>query len=66
MGDKTVQYDILGQNVNIAFNIYDISEPNQILISNDALMTVRNEINVKSVGIEKLKSGQETEILECI
>ena len=66
VGDKTVQYDILGQNVNIAFNICDISEPNQILISNDAYMTVRNEINVKSVGIKKLKSGQETEILECI
>ena len=40
VGDKTVQYDILGQNVNIAFNICDISEPNQILISNDAYMTV--------------------------
>ncbi len=66
VGDKTVQYDILGQNVNIAFNICDISKPNQILISNDAYMTARNEINVKSIGIKQLKSGQETEILECV
>ena len=66
VGDKTVHYDILGHNVNIAFNICDISEPNQILISNDAYMTVRNEVNVKSVGMKRLKSGQETEILECI
>jgi hypothetical protein len=29
-------------------------------------MTVRNEVNVKSVGMKRLKSGQETEILECI
>ncbi len=66
IGDKTVQYDILGQNVNIAFNICDISQPNQILISNDAYMTARNEINVKSIGLIKLKSGQETEVLECL
>ena len=65
VGKKTVQYDILGQNVNMAFNICDLSEPNQILISSDAWMTVRNEINVKSIGLKRLKSGQEIEILEC-
>ena len=65
VGNSTVQYDILGQNVNIAFNICDLSEPNQILMSNDAWMTVRNEINVQSLGLKKLKSGQEIEILEC-
>ena len=65
IGKKTVQYDILGKSVNIAFNICDMSEPNQILISSDAWMTARSEINVNSIGLKKLKSGQEVEILEC-
>ena len=65
IGKKTVQFDLLGKSVNIAFNVCDISEPNQILISSDAWMTVRNEINVNSIGIKKLKSGQDIEILEC-
>ena len=42
-----------------------MSEPNQILISSDAWMTARSEINVNSIGLKKLKSGQEVEILEC-
>ena len=65
IGKKTVQYDILGKSVNIAFNICDMSEANQILISSDAWMTARSEINVNSIGLKKLKSGQEVEILEC-
>ncbi len=65
VGKNTVQYDILGKSVNLAFNICDMSEPNQILISTDAWMTARSEINVNSVGLKKLKSGQEIEILEC-
>ena len=65
IGKRTVQYDILGKSVNIAFNICDMTEPNQILISSDAWMTARNEINVNSIGLKKLKSGQEVEILEC-
>ncbi len=65
VGKKTVQYDILGKSVNIAFNICDMTEPNQILISSDAWMTARSEIHVNSIGLKKLKSGQEVEILEC-
>ena len=66
IGSKTVQFDILGQSVNIAFNICDMSDPNQILISSDAWMTARNEIKVKSVGLKRLKSGQDIEMLECV
>jgi hypothetical protein len=29
-------------------------------------MTARNEIKVKSVGIKRLKSGQDIEMLECV
>jgi len=66
IGTKTVQFDILGQTVNVAFNICDMSEANQILISSDAWMTARNEIKVKSIGLKRLKSGQDIEMLECV
>ena len=66
VGTKTVQFDILGKTVNVAFNICDMSDANQILISSDAWMTARNEIKVKSVGIKRLKSGQDIEMLECV
>ena len=66
VGTKTVQFDILGKTVNMAFNICDMSESNQILISSDAWMTARNEIKVKSIGLKRLKSGQDIEMLECV
>ena len=66
VGTKTVQFDILGKTVNVAFNICDISDANQILISSDAWMTARNEIKVKSIGLKRLKSGQDIEMLECV
>ena len=66
VGTKTVQFDILGQTVNVAFNICDMSEPNQILISSEAWMTARNEIKVKSMGLKRLKSGHDIEILQCL
>ena len=66
VGTKTVQFDILGKTVNVAFNICDMSESNQILISSDAWMTARNEIKVKSIGLKRLKSGQDIEMLECV
>jgi adenylate cyclase len=66
VGTKTVQFDILGKTVNIAFNICDMSNANQILISSDAWMTARNEIKVKSIGLKRLKSGQDIEMLECV
>ena len=46
IGTKAVQFDILGQTVNVAFNIFDMSEDNQILISSDTWITARNEITV--------------------
>ena len=66
VGTKTVQFDILGKTVNMAFNICDMSDSNQILISSDAWMTARNEIKVKSIGLKRLKSGQDIEMLECV
>jgi len=44
----------------------DMSNPNQILISSDAWMKARNEFKVKSVGLKRLKSGQDIEMLECV
>ena len=38
----------------------------EILISSDAWMTARNEIKVKSIGLKRLKSGQDIEMLECV
>mgnify|MGYP003303366282 FL=1 len=52
--------------MNVAFNICDMSDANQILISSDAWMTARNEIKVKSIGLKRLKSGQDIEMLECV
>ena len=63
---KTVQFEIIGKTVNVAFNICDMSVSNQILISSDAWMTARNEIKVKSIGLKRLKSGQDIEMLECV
>ena len=54
VGTKTVQFDILGKTVNMAFNICDMSDSNQILISSDAWMTARNDIKVKSIGLKRL------------
>ena len=44
----------------------DMSDPNQILIFNDAWIIARNEIKVKSVGLKRLKSVQDIEMLECV
>ena len=66
VGTKTVQFDILGKTVSVAFTICDMSVSNQILISSDAWMTARNEIKVKSIGLKRLKSGQDIEMLECV
>ena len=65
IGNKTIQFDILGRDVNMAFNICDMSSSNQILLSTDAWMSVRNEITAKSIGLQRLKSGYEVELFEC-
>lgn len=66
VGKSTIQFDILGRDVNVAFNISDLTASNQILLSSDAWMTVRNEVSVKSIGLQRLKGGQDLELLECI
>ena len=65
VGQKTLQFDILGKDVNIAFNICDISDDNQALLSSEAWMSVRKEVSAKSIGLKRLKSGQEMELFEC-
>jgi hypothetical protein len=37
----------------------------QILLSSDAWMHVRNEVAAKSAGLARLKSGQDIELFEC-
>ena len=64
VGKKTIQFDILGRDVNVAFNICDISENNQTLLSNEAWMCVRDEVPAKSIGLSRLKSGMEIELFE--
>ena len=64
VGKKTIQFDILGKDVNVAFNICDISENNQTLLSTEAWMCVRDEVPAKSIGLKRLKSGLEMELFE--
>ena len=66
IGKKSFQFDVLGGNVNTAFNICDKTEPNEILISNDAWMSVRSEVDVKSKGLMKLKSENDIEVLQLL
>ena len=66
IGKKSFQFDVLGGNVNTAFNICDRTEPNEILISNEAWMSVRSEVNVQSKGLMKLKSDNQIEVLELL
>ena len=63
---KSFQFDVLGGNVNTAFNICDKTEPNEILISNEAWMSVRSEVEVQSKGLMKLKSDNQIEVLELL
>ncbi len=65
IGNKTIQFDILGRDVNMAFNICDMSASNQILLSTDAWLSVRNEIKAMSIGLQHLKSGYQVELFEC-
>ena len=64
VGKKTIQFDILGKDVNVAFNICDISENNQTLLSNEAWMCVRHDVSATSIGLSRLKSGMEMELFE--
>ena len=66
IGKKSFQFDVLGGNVNTAFNICDRTEPNEILISNEAWMSVRSEVEVQSKGLMKLKSDNQIEVLELL
>ena len=52
--------------MNTAFNICDKTEPNEILISNEAWMSVRSEVEVQSKGLMKLKSDNQIEVLELL
>ena len=66
IGKKSFQFDVLGGNVNTAFNICDRTEPNEILISNEAWMSVRSEVEAQSKGLMKLKSDNQIEVLELL
>ena len=64
--DNSFQFDILGGNVNTAFNLCDSTEPNEIILSNEAWMSARSDLEVKSKGLMKLKSDSEIEVLELL
>ena len=66
IGKKSFQFDILGGNVNTAFNLCDSTEPNEIILSNEAWMSARSDLEVKSKGLMKLKSDSEIEVLELL
>ena len=66
IGKKSFQFDVLGGNVNTAFNLCDSTEPNEIILSNDAWMSARGDLEVKSKGLMKLKSTNEIEVLELL
>ena len=64
IGTKSIQYDFLGETVNTAFSICDLSKPNEILISNNAWMQSRNTVKVTSAGLNKLKGKTDYEIFK--
>tara|TARA_B100000676_G_C18074715_1_gene846810 strand:- start:138 stop:1178 length:1041 start_codon:yes stop_codon:yes gene_type:complete len=64
IGNDSIQYDFLGETVNTAFSICDLSEPNEILISNNAWMQSRNSVKVSSTGLSKLKGMTDYEIFK--
>ena len=66
IGSKSIQYDFLGETVNTAFSICDLSKPNEILISNNAWMQSRNSVKVTSAGLNKLKGKTEYEIFKVV
>ena len=66
IGQKSMQFDFLGETVNTAFNICGLSEKNDILISNDAWMQSRTDIKVTSIGADKLRGNHAVEIFKCI
>ena len=66
IGQKSMQFDFLGETVNTAFNICGLSEKNDILISNDAWMQSCTEIKVTSIGADKLRGNHAIEIFKCI
>ena len=66
IGSKSIQYDFLGETVNTAFSICDLSNPNEILISNSAWMQSRNSVKVTSAGLNKLKGKTEYEIFKVV
>ena len=52
--------------MNTAFNLCDSTEPNEIILSNEAWMSARSDLEVKSKGLMKLKSDSEIEVLELL
>ena len=64
IGNESIQYDFLGETVNTAFSICDLSKPNEILISNNAWMQARNSVKVTSTGLNKLKGMMDYEIFK--
>ena len=66
VGRQSLQFDMLGHTLNTTFRICDTSEKNEILISNDAWMTVRGKLRGKSRGLLELKGEVHVELLECL
>ena len=66
VGRQSLQFDMLGHTLNTTFRICDTSEKNEILISNDAWLTVRGKLRGKSRGILELKGEVHVELLECL
>ena len=64
IGNESIQYDFLGETVNTAFSICDLTEPNEILISNNAWMQSRNSVKVSSAGLNRLKGMTDYEIFK--
>ena len=66
IGSKSIQYDFLGETVNTAFSICELSKPNEILISNNAWMQSRNSVKVTSAGLNNLKGKTDYEIFKLV
>ena len=66
VGKDSFQFDILGQTVNTAFNICDLTESNEIYLSSETWIQAREHLSVESKGLITLKSKIDIEVFNLL
>ena len=66
VGKDSFQFDILGQTVNTAFNICDLTDSNEIYLSSETWIQAREQLSVESKGLITLKSKIDIEVFNLL